>query len=144
MWRRLIVCMLVLAELAWAGSGGFFQRATVMQMDAAQCQAGRPSILATLAGTEEPAKKEACAEYVLVSPTTLFRVQASRSAPLLLPAEEVNFRTGKGHLVLRRDDDSTEFEVTVVCMRLLSSRQGGCAELDEVMVAKGSSSRGAH
>jgi len=144
MWCRYIVCMLALAQLAWAGGGDYFQRAMVMQMDATQCQAARPSILATLAGTEEPPKKVDCAEYVLISPTTIFRVQASKSSPLMLLSEQVNFRAGKGHLVLRRDDETTWFEVTVVCMRLLNSRQNDCAETEEIERPKVATSKGAH
>jgi hypothetical protein len=115
---------------AWAG--GLFQRASVISMQTNDCACARRSVLAALSGAAD-IRHELCAEYLLVSPSIVFRVQASKSAPLLLPAEEVSFRSGKGSLVLRRDDDQGEFEVKVLCMQLRNSRQGSCGISDDVL-----------
>jgi len=125
------ICGALLLAGACAWAGGLFQHATVLQMDTTTCLTGHRSVLATLSGAEDSPKREDCAEYILVSPTTLFRVQASRSQPLLLPGEDISFRPGKGSLRIRRDDESGEFDVSVICMRLRSNRQGGCALADE-------------
>jgi hypothetical protein len=126
--RTLAVAMLLISS-AWAG-GGFFQRAIVTSMQTAECVSGRRSFAATMSGMPDTSRHENCAEYILVSPTTIFRVHASKSAPLLLPAEEVSFRPGKGALVLRRDDQQEDLEVKVVCMQLRNSKQDRCALAD--------------
>ena len=128
MWVRTACFVILCLSCAWAG-GGLFQRAAVTSMQTTDCVTSHRSVLATLSGTPET-RHELCAEYLLVSPTTVFRVQASKSAPLLLPPEEVNFRAGKGALVLRRDDQREEFEVKVICMQLRGSKHETCAAVD--------------
>lgn len=121
---RSVCVVLVLLSTAWAG--GFFQHATVLGMQATECVGSRHSVMAALSGVNDTSRHESCSEYILVSPTAVFRVQASKSAPLLLPSEEVSFRTGKGSLVVRRDDQQEDFEVKVVCMQLRSNHQDSC------------------
>jgi hypothetical protein len=87
--------------------------------------------MAALSGTPGEPRREDCVEYVFMSPTTMFRVQASRSQPLLLLGEEVSFRPAKGSLRVRRDDETGEFDVSVVCMRLRSANYGGCVSVDD-------------
>ena len=118
-----------LAPLAWGGA--FFQRAAVTSMQTTDCVTAHRSIIAALSGTTDT-HRDLCAEYVLVSATTIFRVQASKLAPLLLPPEEVNFRPGKGALILRRDDQQDDFEVKVVCMQLRNSKEENCATLENL------------
>jgi hypothetical protein len=129
MWARIIPVVMLLISCAWAG-GGFFQRATVTHMQTTECVSGRRSFAATMSGMPDTSRHETCAEYILVSPSTVFRVHASKSAPLLLPAEEISFRPGKGALVLHRDDQQEDFEVKVVCMQLRNSKQDNCAVAD--------------
>ena len=126
MWMRTACFFILCLPCAWAGSA-FFQRAAVMSMQTTDCINSHHSVLAALSGTPDTTRHELCAEYLLVSPTTVFRVQASKSAPLLLPPEDVNFRAGKGALVLRRDDQQEEFEVKVICMQLRGSKPETCA-----------------
>ena len=139
MWSRAVCVVMVFMSCAWAG-GGLFQRATVTSMHTTECVSSHHSVLAALSGTPDT-RHELCAEYLLVSPTTVFRVQASKSAPLLLPPEEVNFRAGKGALVLRRDDQQEEFEVKVICMQLRTSKQETCAVADSGLTMTASNPR---
>src|ERR1041385_3532854 len=106
---RSVLIVLLLWSTAWA-AGGFFQRATVMGMQTTECISSHRSVMAALSGVNDTSRHENCSEYILVSPTAVFRVPAAKSAPLLLPSEEVNFRTGKGSLVVRRDDQPEDFE----------------------------------
>ncbi len=134
MWARstafLILCAIDFVPALWAG-GGSFQRATVTEMQTTECVESKRSVLAALSGVSE-SRHEYCAEYILVSPTIIFRVQTSKSAPILLPAEEVNFRSRKGGLTVRRDDEREEFDVKVVCMQLRGSKHVTCAAAVEV------------
>lgn len=139
MWSRTVCVVMVFMSCAWAG-GGLFQRAAVTSMQTTDCVTGHRSVLAALSGTPD-SRRELCAEYLLVSPITIFRVQASKSAPLLLPPEEVNFRAGKGALVLRRDDQQEEFEVKVICMQLRGSKQETCAVADSSLTMAASNPR---
>lgn len=125
MWVRTACFVILCLPCAWAGST-FFHRASVTSMQTTDCVTSHRSVLAALSGATDT-HHDLCAEYVLVSPLTIFRVQASKSAPLLLPPEEVNFRAGKGALVLRRDDQQEEFEVKVICMQLRGSKHETCA-----------------
>ncbi len=125
--RTRTACVVIFCvACAWAGAGSF-QRATVTEMRTTPCVAAKRSAMTILLGASDTPRQENCAEYLLVTPTTVFRVQASTSAPLLLPAEEVSFHSAKGGLVLRRDDSQQELEVRVVCMQLRSSEDGACA-----------------
>jgi len=133
---RSVILVLLLLSTAWA-AGGFFQRATVMGMQTTECIASGHSVMAALSGANDTSRHENCSEYILVSSTTVFRVQASRSAPLLLPAEEVNFRTGKGSLVVHRDDQQDDFEVKVVCMQLRANRQDSCVGTVDALAVSG-------
>ena len=118
--------------------GGTFQRATVVQMDLADCAAPQHSIMAALSGAPEGTERNGCAEYVLASPTVIFRVQAKRSEMLMVPGEVVSFRTGKGKLVLRRDDNQGELESTVLCMRATSAPGDACGmKSEDEVTAKG-------
>ncbi|MGI9101371.1 MAG: hypothetical protein ACR2IF_02900 [Terriglobales bacterium] len=111
-------------------------------MDSTDCLKRHHSIRAALSGMPDDSL-EVCAEYVLTSATTVFRVQANKSAPLLLPAEEISFRAGKGSLMVRRDDESAEFEMNVICMRLRNSKDGACVDTgDNPRYTATSSSRG--
>ena len=106
--------------------GGMFQRATVVQMDLTNCVAPAHSIISTLAATNEAPQHDVCAEYVLASPTVVFRVQAKKSETLMVPGEVVSYRAGKGKLFLRRDDDGGDLESTVLCMRSTSADGDAC------------------
>ena len=108
--------MLVLTVL-FLSLSPMFQRATVVQMDLTDCAAPTHSILSALSGAPDTVQRDSCAEYVLSSPTVIFRLQAKRSEVLMVPGDVVSFRTGKGKLYLRRDDDDGEVEATVLCMR---------------------------
>ena len=108
--------MLISVVLLFA-LGGMFERASVVQMDLADCVAPQRSLLATLAGEPAISQRESCAEYVIASPTVIFRVQAKKSETLMVPGEVVSYRAGKGKLYLRRDDNGGELEATVLCMR---------------------------
>src|SRR3954462_14061847 len=107
-------------------AGGMFQHATVVQMDLTNCVAPQHSILSTLAATNEAPQHDVCAEYVLASPTVVFRVQAKKSETLMVPGEVVSYRAGKGKLFLRRDDDGGDLESTVLCMRAISASGDNC------------------
>lgn len=139
MLSRTVCVVMVLMSCAWAG-GGLFQRATVTAMQTTDCVTSHHSVLAALSGAPDN-RRDLCAEYILVSPITIFRVQASKSAPLLLPPEDVNFRAGKGALVLRRDDQQEEFEVKVICMQLRGSKQESCAVADSSLAMTASNPR---
>jgi hypothetical protein len=139
MLSRTVCVVMVFISCAWAG-GGLFQRAAVTSMQTTDCVTSHRSVIAALSGTPDT-RHELCAEYLLVSPTTVFRVQASKSAPLLLPPEDVNFRAGKGALVLRRDDQQEEFEVKVICMQLRTSKQETCAVVESSLTMTASSPR---
>jgi hypothetical protein len=106
--------------------GPMFQRATVVQMDLADCAAPHHSFLSSVAGVPETTQREACPEYVLTSSTVVVRLQTRKSEVLLVPGEGVNFRTGKGKLYLRRDDDGGELEGTVLCMRSANAVGDSC------------------
>jgi hypothetical protein len=138
MLSRTACLVMVCMSCAWAG--GLFQRATVLAMRTTECVSSRPSVLAALSGVPDTSRHENCAEYLMVSPTTVFRVQASKSAPLLLPPEEVNFRAGKGALVVRRDDQQEEFDVKVICMQLRTSKQETCAVVENSLTMTASNS----
>jgi hypothetical protein len=125
MWVRTAIFFILCLPCAWAG-GGLFQRAAVTSMQTTDCVTSHRSVIAALSGVSDT-HKDLCAEYLLESPTTIFRVQASKSAPLLVPPEDVNFRSGKGALVLRRDDQQEEFEVKVICMQLRGSKRETCS-----------------
>jgi hypothetical protein len=129
---------MVLVLLSTAFASGFFQRATVMGMQTTECIGARHSVMAALSGANDTSRHENCSEYILVSPTAVFRVQATKSAPLLLPSEEVNFRTGKGSLIVRRDDQQEDFEVKVVCMQLRSNRHDSCVGAVEAIATSSS------
>jgi len=131
MSARMASVVFLLLSCSWA-AGGNFQRATVTAMQTTECVMSRHSVMAALSGAGDTSRHESCSEYVLVSPTAIFRVQASKSAPLLLPAEEVGFHTGKGSLVVRRDDQQGDFEVRVVCMQLRNSSHQTCAVADGI------------
>ncbi len=106
--------------------GGTFQRATVVQMDLTDCATPQHSVIAALAGEPTNAQHDVCAEYVLESPTVVFRVQAKKSETLMVPGEVVSYRAGKGKLLLRRDDNQGELESTVLCMRSTSAPGDAC------------------
>jgi hypothetical protein len=139
MLSRTVCVVMVFISCAWAG-GGLFQRAAVTSMQTTDCVTSHRSVIAALSGTPDT-RHELCAEYLLVSSTTVFRVQASKSAPLLLPPEDVNFRAGKGALVLRRDDQQEEFDVKVICMQLRTSKQETCAVVESSLTMTASSPR---
>jgi len=118
---------MVTVAVLFLSLGGMFQRATVVQMDLTECVAPQHSVLAALSG--EPgatASRDSCAEYVIASPTVIFRVQAKKSEMLMVPGEVVSYRTGKGKLILRRDDGQGELEGTVLCMRSASAPGDAC------------------
>ena len=106
--------------------GGTFQRATVVQMDLTDCASPQHSVMAALSGAPESAEHNGCAEYILTSPTVIFRVQAKKSEMLMVPGEVVSYRTGKGKLYLRRDDNQGELESTVLCMRSAAAPGDAC------------------
>ena len=112
--------------LLFFGTVGMFQRATVVQMDLTDCATAQHSVLATLSGEPANAQHDSCAEYVLSSPTVIFRVQAKKSEMLMVPGEVVSYRTGKGKLLLRRDDNQGELETTVLCMRSATTPGDAC------------------
>ena len=107
-------------------AGGMFQRATVVQMDLTDCAAPQHSVMAALSGVPESAERNGCAEYILSSPTVIFRVQAKKSEMLMVPGEVVSYRTGKGKLLLRRDDNQGELESAVLCMRSAGAPGDAC------------------
>ena len=111
--------------------GGTFQRATVVQMDLADCAAPQHSVMAALSGLPEGTEHNGCAEYVLASQTVIFRVQAKKSEVLMVPGEVVSYRAGKGRLFLRRDDNQGELESTVLCMRSMSAPGDACGMKSE-------------
>lgn len=124
---------MILLGVLFLSIGGMFQSATVVQMDLTDCVSAQHSILETLAGTPGVPQRTSCAEYVLTSPTVVFRLQAKRSETLLVPGEVVSYRTGKGKLYLRRDDGGGELETTVTCMRSIHSPGDTCgAALDRL------------
>jgi hypothetical protein len=128
--------MFLLAVLFLA-IGGTFQRATVVQMDLADCATPQHSILAALSGTPEVAERNGCAEYVIASQTVIFRVQARKSEVLMVPGEVVSYRAGKGRLYLRRDDNQGELESTVLCMRSMHAPGDACGmKTDDEPTAK--------
>ena len=139
MLSRTVCVVMVCMSCAWAG-GGLFQRAAVTSMQTTDCVTSHRSVIAALSGVPDT-HHELCAEYLLESPTTVFRVQASKSAPLLVPPEDVNFRSGKGALVLRRDDQQEEFEVKVICMQLRNSKHETCALPDSSLTMTASNPR---
>ena len=106
--------------------GGMFQRATVVQMDLTDCATPQHSIIAALAGDQAGTQHDACAEYIITSPTVIFRVQAKKSETLMVPGEVVSYRAGKGKLLLRRDDNQGDLESTVLCMRSTSAPGDAC------------------
>lgn len=112
--------------LLFFAAGGMFQRATVVQMDLTDCATSQRSVLAALSGDPANAPRDSCAEYVLASPTVIFRVQAKKSEMLMMPGEVVSYRTGKGKLLLRRDDNQGELESTVLCMRSANTPGDAC------------------
>lgn len=112
--------------LLFFAAGGMFQRATVVQMDLTDCATAQHSVLSTLAGEPGNAQHDSCAEYVLASPTVIFRIQAKKSEMLMVPGEVVSYRTGKGKLVLRRDDNQGEVEGIVLCMRSANAPGDAC------------------
>ena len=103
-------------------------------MQTTDCVTAHRSVMAALSGTPDT-HRDLCAEYILVSSSTIFRVQASKSAPLLLPAEEVNFRPGKGALIVRRDDQQDDLELKVVCMQLRDNKVDQCAPFADIPLA---------
>src|SRR5512140_1087215 len=96
--------------LLFLSFGTMFQRATVVQMDLTDCATPQHSVMTALAGQPADGQRDSCAEYVLSSPTVIFRVQAKKSDILMVPGEVVSYRTGKGKLLLRRDDNLGELE----------------------------------
>ena len=117
--------MLALAVL-FLSFGSMFQRASVVQMDLTDCVMPQHSVIAALSGVPEPAQHDRCAEYLLSSPTVVFRIQAKKSETLMVPGEIVSFRAGKGKLFIRRDDEGGELESTVLCMRAVNIPGDAC------------------
>jgi len=117
---------MLLLTVLFLALGGTFQRATVVQMDLTDCATPQHSILAALSGSPETAERNGCAEYVIASQTVIFRVQARKSEMLMEPGEVVSYRTGKGKLFLRRDDNQGELESTVLCMRAINAPGDAC------------------
>lgn len=111
--------------------GSMFSRASVVQMDMVSCVVPQHSIVAALSGVPATQQTDTCAEYVILSPTVIFRVQAKKSEMLMVPGENVSFRTGKGKLYLRRDDEQGELEATVLCMRATNAPSDGCGMRSE-------------
>ncbi len=111
--------------------GPMFQRASVLQMDLVDCVTPQHSVIAALAGEPAGPQHDVCAEYVLASPTVIFRIQAKKSETLMVPGEVVSFRAGKGKLVLRRDDNQGELEGTVLCMRSTNAPGDACGMKQE-------------
>jgi hypothetical protein len=72
--------------------GPMFQRASVVQMDLTDCATRQHSVLAALSGVPDASQNAQCAEYLLNSPTVVFRVQAKKSEILIVPGEVVSFR----------------------------------------------------
>jgi len=123
--------MLATVFLFFAFGGGMFQRASVVQMDLANCVVPQHSVIAALTGAPEGAQNDVCAEYVIASPTVVFRIQAKKSETLMVPGELVSFRAGKGKLYLRRDDNQGELEATVLCMRGANAPGDACGMKQE-------------
>ena len=127
--------MLTLAVLFFS-LATMFQRASVIQMDLTDCVTPQHSVLAALAGAPDIPQRDACAEYVLASPTVVFRIQAKKSETLMVPGEIVSFRAGKGKLYVRRDDNQGELESTVLCMRAVNAPGDACGMISDPLTGE--------
>ncbi len=113
--RKLYVCFALLAMAYTAtASTSSGREALVTSMDTVQCSAS--SVMAALSGM--PATQKACSEYVLESPTVLYRVRPHKNEALLPVGEVVWIRFSKNHLQVRVDDSQQDYEFDVVSMEL--------------------------
>jgi len=91
------------------------REALVTSMDTVQCSVNS-GVMATLSGV--PAIQKTCSEYVLESPSVLYRVRPHKNDALLPVGEIVSIRFSKNHLHVRVDDSNQEYEFDVVSMEL--------------------------
>ena len=104
----LLVMVVVSGALAQAKEAKFFQKGTLMQMEAVSCgyeEKDGKGIAGALIGTDSEHKKTRetlCQEYVLKSDRMVYRIRSKdEKHPVLLPVgDTVQFRIKQDHMLL--------------------------------------------
>jgi hypothetical protein len=111
---NLLLCVLVLASLAYAKEPKVYQAGKVVQMNSVSCGTGDS------AGADSSHKKShelLCREYVLQADRVLYHIRPTDNKhPVLLPiSDRAQFRIEKDKMLLRVEDfDNKEREYVVV------------------------------
>lgn len=125
MRSRIILCVLVLASVAFAREPKAYQTGKLLQMDSVNCgtdEKAGASLAGEVMGTDPAHKKThelLCQEYVLQTERVIYRIRPKDDKhPVLLPVgDQAQFRLEKDKMVLRVEDlDNKEREYTVVSM----------------------------
>src|SRR5215468_1657418 len=122
---RIVICVSLLATVAFAKEPKSRQSGKIMQMESVACgvdENSGKSVMGEIIGTDSAHKKThelLCQEYVLQSDKVIYRIRPrDEKHPVLLPVgEKAQFRMDKDKMKLRVEDlDDKEREYTVVSM----------------------------
>ena len=122
---KLLLCVLLVASVAYAKEPRAYQTGKLLQMDSVSCgvdEKDGKSLTGEMLGTDSGHKKTRellCQEYVLQTDKVIFRIRPKDDKhPVLLPVgEQAQFRLQKDKMLLRVEDvDDKEREYIVVSM----------------------------
>ena len=122
---KLLLCVLLLASVAYAKEPRAYQTGKLLQMDSVSCgvdEKDGKSLAGEMLGTDSGHKKTQellCQEYVLQTDKVIYRIRPRDDKhPVLLPVgEQAQFRLQKDKMLLRVEDlDDKEREYIVVSM----------------------------
>jgi hypothetical protein len=125
MRSRVLLCVLILASMAYAKEPRNYQSGKLLQMDSVGCGAEEKdakSFAGEALGTDSSHKKTQellCQEYVLQANRVIYRIRPKDvKHPVLLPVGNLaQFRLEKDRMLLRVEElDGKEREYTVVSM----------------------------
>jgi hypothetical protein len=122
---RLVICVVLLASVAFAKEPKPRQSGKILQMESVACgvdENSGKSVMGEIIGTDSAHKKThelLCQEYVLQSDKVIYRIRPrDEKHPVLLPVgEKAQFRMDKDKMILRVEDlDDKDRQYAVVSM----------------------------
>ena len=125
MRSKLMLCLLLVASVAYAKEPKAYQTGKLLQMDSVSCgvdEKDAKSLGGEILGTDSGHKKTKellCQEYVVQGEHVIYRIRPrDEKHPVLLPvSEHAQFRLQKDKMLLRVEDlDDKEREYIVVSM----------------------------
>jgi len=116
----LLVMALPLISTGSAAESHIYDKGTLVSMENASCTSQNHRIIAALSGTQVQSETYDCWQYILVADKVVYRLSARKSRVLLPLAEYLQFRLGKGEMLVRLDDSIQELRLDIVSMSLRS------------------------